>query len=87
MKQAHVLACGHSFEGAVETLLLSSLKARLCASGPNSHDPFREGFVSLIPSELALAVNHEDRRSRSSSTHSANPPHKTMLSAACAPSR
>jgi hypothetical protein len=54
--EVHVLACGHSNE-SVETLALSQLKVRLCSSG--SGEWLLEGFVSLIPGQLALATNHE----------------------------
>jgi hypothetical protein len=56
--EAHVLACGHSSE-SVETLALSQLKARLCSRERGSEGALLEGFVSLIPGQLALATNHE----------------------------
>jgi len=56
--EAHVLACGHSSE-SIETLVLSRLKERLCSRGRGSEGTLLEGFVSLVPGQLALATNHE----------------------------
>ena len=58
VREVHVLACGHSSE-SVETLALSQLKARLCSRERGSEGNLLEGFVSLIPGQLALATNHE----------------------------
>lgn len=58
VREAHVLACGHSSE-SVETLALSLLQARLCSRERGSEGTLLEGFVSLIPGQLALVTNHE----------------------------
>ena len=58
VREVHVLACGHSSE-SVETLALSQLRARLCSCERGSEGALLEGFVSLIPGQLALATNHE----------------------------
>jgi hypothetical protein len=56
VREAYVLDCYHGTDG-VETLALAQLKARLCSGGPGGW--VLEGFVSLIPGQLALATNHE----------------------------
>ncbi|MGJ7500592.1 hypothetical protein ACSFBF_09550 [Variovorax sp. ZT5P49] len=56
VKNGVLLACGHSAP-CVEDVPLSALVERLC--GTKSDTRLLEGFVSLVPGELALATNHE----------------------------
>ncbi|MDP9605991.1 hypothetical protein [Variovorax sp. YR750] len=56
VKKGVLLACGHS-SSCVEDVPLSALIERLC--GTKSETRLLEGFVSLVPGELALATNHE----------------------------
>jgi hypothetical protein len=60
VREVHVLACGHCGYGSegVETLALPQLKPYLCSDKLGA-DRLMEGFVSLIPGELALATNHD----------------------------
>ena len=51
-----LLACGHS-SSCVEDVPLPALVERLC--GTTADTRLLEGFVSLVPGELALATNHE----------------------------
>lgn len=56
-KHALMLVCGHSPDPRIEEVPLALLKDRLC--GTHEMRGLQEGFVSLVPGELALGVNHE----------------------------